>query len=714
MGSLQSIAALRPKVSARLHFLAAIVLLLLVFSAYSNSFHAGFAMDSRSRVLTDPRISAINRTNVSLIFSEDYWWPRGYSRLYRPVTTLSYLLNRAILFNPEDAAGYRLLNLLLHAVNAFLLYLVALFLVNDWWTAMLIGSLWAVHPVCTESVTNIVGRADELSATAILGALLLTIGVRHSGGMRRRLWQTALMLVTLGGLLAKEIAAIIPGVVLLYDFARRPAAGWSATERRGVLTGYLVFVPPFLIAWYLRAASLAHSGPVEMPFVDNPIQGSSFLTGRLTAIKVIGKYMWLLVWPLRQSCDYSYNQVPLIDWHFKRFEDWKAVAALFCLVLLMAVAIAAFRRQKAVFFFMGLSVLALLPVTNLIFPIGTIMAERFLYLPAAGFAGCVVALAFASVGQYRKMAIGAVVVLIGLAAVRTYTRNLDWADDETLWTQAVQASPDSFKTHMGLAEIRAYNHPLDTVLDEAIQETEKALSIVAGLPPDKSPNNVYALLGEFYRLKGEAAAPRKPDGTAVPSAQSRLWYEKALSVLSRGVVVDRAVAAAMHRQQLAQGKRPDQIAPFGLDRLYASLGLTRLRLQMPRQALDAFVYQRRLDPGNPAVYRYISRAHLESGNLEGAVIALIGAHLLSDSDLDQAEIRDLYQRRGVSECALTRGYIPTLNVECPTVRNDICASLAEIARALHERMLEPGVTQMKDIARNKYACPMDEFERSLQ
>lgn len=219
----------------RLHFLAAIVFSILVFSAYSNSLDAGFALDSRGRVLTDPRISAVNKTNLRLIFTENYWWPRGYTNLYRPITTLSYLGNRAILFHPGEAGGYRALNLLLHGANAYLLYLVALLLMEDWWSAMLTGALWAMHPVCTESVTNIVGRADELSAMAVLGALLLYVRGASAKGLNRRLWQAALMLVTLLGLLAKEIAAIIPAVALLYDVAcRRP---WGRSRTNAAISG---------------------------------------------------------------------------------------------------------------------------------------------------------------------------------------------------------------------------------------------------------------------------------------------------------------------------------------------------------------------------------------------------------------------------------------------------------------------------------------------
>ncbi|HYW41249.1 MAG TPA: hypothetical protein VE959_00240 [Bryobacteraceae bacterium] len=702
--------------------MAASLFAVLVFAVYSNSFQDGFVLDSRGRILNDPRVLALNRHNLTLIFTENYWWPRGYSNLYRPVTTLSYLLNRIILPDPDDAAGYRLVNLFLHAGNAFLLYLLALWLMGRPWPAVLTASLWAVHPAATESVTNIVGRADELSAMAVLGALLIHIHLgqmeandpnvrRPASPLRLWLWRAALMLITLAGLLAKEVAAVIPALALLFDvtFRRRSA------PRGGFWARYAVFGPPLLLAGYLRAVTFAHSGPMEDPFVDNPIRGAGFLEGRLTAVKVIGKYLWLLVWPARQSCDYSYNQIPLVDWRMSRPEDWKALAALAAIVLLALAAIALYRFQKAGFFFLGFFALTLLPVSNLAFPIGTIMAERLLYLPAAGFAGCLVLAACAGA---KRLGLGsrtaaAVLVLIVLAwGARTWRRNLDWTDDVTLWTTAATNAPDSFKGHLGLAEAWLYEDPPRHSIDDAIAETETAMAIVAGLPAARGPNNVYAQLGELYRQKGESLDQKGAGGVHVVTEASRTWYDRAAEVLSRGVVVDRAVAAGMRQQELARGKRPGQIAPFGLDRLYASLGLTNLRLGRPQQALAAFLEERRLDPGNPAIYRNISSAQLASGRLEEAAVALMGAQFVSNSDLDTFDIRNLYDRMDGSGCAVARRILPVLDTGCPLVHRDICAALLDVTAALLEGKADRWARQTRDLAVDRYACTTQPFDKS--
>src|SRR6267378_4485618 len=84
----------------------ALALCLLTLLAYSNSFTAGFTLDNRGLILEDTRIRDASPENLALIFQHTYWWPYGESGLYRPVTTLSYLFNYAILGGAASPAGY--------------------------------------------------------------------------------------------------------------------------------------------------------------------------------------------------------------------------------------------------------------------------------------------------------------------------------------------------------------------------------------------------------------------------------------------------------------------------------------------------------------------------------------------------------------------------------------------------------------------------------
>jgi tetratricopeptide (TPR) repeat protein len=188
---------------------------------------------------------------------------------------------------------------------------------------------------------------------------------------------------------------------------------------------------------------------------------ASFWTARLTAVKVIGKYLWLFVWPVSLSADYSYNAVPLFGWRPSNWEDAKALVALaVCLCAGFLAVLLAVRWRRAggpALFFLLFFFVALLPTSNLVVFIGSIMAERFLYLPTVGLAGCTVAAILALGRHLPKRPSAMPIAWTALALVcfaftaRTYARNADWRDDRSLWTSAVEVCPEAARPHYNLA-----------------------------------------------------------------------------------------------------------------------------------------------------------------------------------------------------------------------------------------------------------------------
>src|SRR5579863_9267204 len=194
------------------------VLALVTLAAFSNSFSTGFALDNQVLLLDDARIQAANAANAGLILVHTYWWPHGESGLYRPLTTFSYLFNYAILGNGDRPGGYHWVNFLLHTANVLLLFALVLRLTKGRvWTAGLIAMVWAVHPALTESVTNIVGRADLLAGFAVLGGFLWYLKSMEAEGWRRGAWLGALAVVTAAGVFSKESAVVLPAVIVLYE-----------------------------------------------------------------------------------------------------------------------------------------------------------------------------------------------------------------------------------------------------------------------------------------------------------------------------------------------------------------------------------------------------------------------------------------------------------------------------------------------------------------
>ena len=299
----------------------ALGLCLLTLAVYSNSFGAGFVMDNRGLILEDSRVRAATAENVGLIFGHTYWWPYGESGLFRPLTTLSYLFNYAILGNGEHPAGYHWINYGLHAVNVLLVYALGLRLLGEWRRAAWIAAFWAVHPVLTESVTNIVGRADLLAGLGVLGGLLLYLKSTDHTGWRRWVYLGGLSAATAVGVFSKESAVMVLPVIGLYE-----AVWWKQRRQvRGLIWGSLAMMAPIEVMLYQRSAVLWSAPAAIFPFYDNPIVGAGFVAGRLTALQVMGKYVALLVWPARLSSDYSWAQIPPVG---GGATDWLAFLAI--------------------------------------------------------------------------------------------------------------------------------------------------------------------------------------------------------------------------------------------------------------------------------------------------------------------------------------------------------------------------------------------------
>jgi tetratricopeptide (TPR) repeat protein len=557
--------------------LAALCVALLV--AYSSSFHAGLVQDSRVLVAQDPRITAVTPGNLRLILTQGYWFG-GMAGLYRPLSTLSYLFNYSILASGADPFGYHAVNFFIHAGNAALVFTLGLLVFHEKSPAYVMTAVWALHPVLTEAVTNVAGRPDLLAGSGVLGALVCHARASAAAGWRRALWLSLLVLALAAGMFSKETAVAAPALIALYDLTATPARPWRAR-----LPGYIAAALVVSLFLVVRSRVLAGLPPMHIPFTDNPMVATGFLASRLTAITVIGWYLWLLIWPAALSSDYSFNQVPPFHW------QPGALLAVVACAGVMCAAVASYRRHKPIFFFIGFFFVTLLPTANLLFLLGTIMAERFLYLPAIAFAGCLAAV----LRRRQAWAVPAILSVICLAyAARTYARNSDWHDDLSLWSSAVRAAPDSYKTHMALASADAES------LDRAVAEIERALAIVDKLPDDRNSPVPYIDAGSYYGRKGESLAS---------DPASAAWYRKSLDVLLRA-----------RRIEAANNRAPAH--PLVRYELYLSLGDVYRRLGQPGLALEALEYERRHGPV-PEFFEKIAAIHASSGDLHRAAVSLL-------------------------------------------------------------------------------------------
>jgi tetratricopeptide (TPR) repeat protein len=640
----------------------------LLLLANINSFRDGFPFDNRAAILTDARVHAATSDNIHQILTQDYW-PKQPANLYRPLTTLSYLFNYAILGNGANPAGYHWFNLLLHMFNAGLVYALGLLLMRERMWAAAAAATWAVHPLLTESITNIVGRADLLAGLGVLGGLLCYILSTRAEGLARFGWLAGAGVVTGIGMFSKESAIVVLAAMLVYDVAFPDAApSWS---RR--IPGYAAVGAGCLVYLYARHTVLGPAPPIFFPFPDNPLVGADFLTARMTALKVLGKYLWLLVWPARLSCEYSYNQIPLFGWHLGSLEDWKALIGLAWCLALGAFGIWCYRRNRVVFFCIGFFFATLAPTSNIFMLAGTIMAERFLYVPAIAFAILlVVAVRAASVRFSRRgdVALAILAVLCLAFAVRTFVRNFDWYDDETLYGANVISCPRSFKSHNGLAVALAIAKPPQ--LDRAAAEMDRSLEILSTIPDDRNESPPYAMAGYVYRRKGESE----------PAPQNRQWVEKSVQALSRGAAIDAAASRATIQAAAARGI---QVLRGGWAPLYLELGKSYLDLGEPARALASLQYGRIIEP-DQEFFEEMSRVYRVQGDNEKAAIVLLeGIGMNSQFTRLGRQLVTLYRETAPQSCALNQTETGAgLNVNCPMVHTQICQATRNVSTLYNE------------------------------
>jgi protein O-mannosyl-transferase len=188
----------------------------LLLIAYSNSFQSGLVFDNSSIIGRDPRIRQATSQNIQAILAGGYRYNNPTDGLYRPLTTFTYLLNYAVLGDGTQPAGYHWVNLGLHALNTALVYALGIAILGGPAVAWALAAIWGLHPLLTESVTNIVGRADLLAAFGILAGLLCYVKGTSSAGRKKLAWLAGVATAQAIGLFSKESAAVLPGLMLAY------------------------------------------------------------------------------------------------------------------------------------------------------------------------------------------------------------------------------------------------------------------------------------------------------------------------------------------------------------------------------------------------------------------------------------------------------------------------------------------------------------------
>jgi protein O-mannosyl-transferase len=429
---------------------------LAAIAPYLNALPCGFAYDDGGLILKNPGVDPGQPWWRSL--TSPYWPAEQQAGLYRPLTSLTYRIQRGM--TGDAPLPFHLANVLLHAGVALLvLGLVRRMAPARPNLSLGIALLFAVHPLHTEAVTNVIGRAELLAALFGLGGYLLWL--RGPATPRRGLLigaAFALAAASKESALAWVIVIGAHRIGLLGDgrgyrqLATREAAGGSAALR-GALTADAAIAAGlvlYLAARALTLGALLLETPVSL--VDNPLHDAAPLARLLTAFGLLGRGAALTLAPLRLSADYSFDAI--------RVQTGPAGTGLIALAAAVALGALAWRARRSRPVYLWAAVLYgawVLPVSNLLLPIGTIFAERLLYLPSLGLLIAAAAGVEALAARARRARIALWLLLaVGLCfCARTVERNPVWTSDATLFTATAAAQPRSAKARSNLATLRA-------------------------------------------------------------------------------------------------------------------------------------------------------------------------------------------------------------------------------------------------------------------
>jgi hypothetical protein len=383
----------------------------------------------------DPRITHPNLWRQ--IWTRDYF-SGSVDRLYRPLITHSYAIQWWL--HGNRAWAFHLVNVLLNAGACAAVAELGRRLAG-WRVGLIAGLLFAVHPVHSEAVAGIVGRADVACTLGVLVAMILFWHRPITNGRALAVYAMSLMAI-----LSKEQGMLIPLLLLALEWLRRRAGGGAPDGRQRqailLLTALLVWTIGGLIFLREEVLNLKFEwDPIFLDWVIQPLAHAHGWDRVLIPVALLGRYLGLLVAPVRLSIDYGYA---VIGWTIDRGDRylWLGFAAI--ALWIAGAALCAARRWWTALFCLAAMAITYSMIANFIL-IGTILGERLIYLPSAFF---LILLAMMIARLSPPVRTTVLVVVLSLGALRTFTYLRHWNDRDAFYTYSLEQQPRSIQICM--------------------------------------------------------------------------------------------------------------------------------------------------------------------------------------------------------------------------------------------------------------------------
>jgi len=589
--------------AVRFDGVAWILLIGLVIAAFAPALSNGLVWDDLPNLV-------YNRTYLGWS-SSSLWWmfTTAHGGHYQPLSWVSYALD-ATVWGADSGFGFHLTNLALHALNAVLVYALAVRLVERgpaergaMWTraaAIATALAFAVHPLRVESVAWATERRDVLSTLFLLVTLLCYIaGTSRERRRSRRTWLVMSWLAYACSLLSKATGMTLPVVLLILDiYPLRRVGRPGRTSWRNVLIEKLAFALPALTVALLAVWAQSKAGAL-WTFGDHPL-----------TLRIAQACYGLMFYPLATL--WPANLIPLYEQR-PEAAPWDAAnllgAAFFVAVTIIAWQVR--RRHPAVLAGWSSYVVLVAPMLGLAQSGPQVVADRYSYVSCiplvllfGAFIGSIwrVRGAQASRARWITVAVSAPLCVTLVLTTRAQTRI--WNNPLTLWTTTLARAPDTPTAHANLAVLYYNRGQYGLARDHSLAALEH-------LPGNRSA----------HRTLGFASAKLGAWATAEQSYRRLIHIAEhlgetdraALRGLAEALVEQQryAEAESLYRRQIE--KDPSEATwHVGLAALYTRRGRLDAADSELRTAIEA-------DPGYVEAYLRLSELHERAGRTRTAL-----------------------------------------------------------------------------------------------
>lgn len=464
--------------------LVAFTAIALSFIIFGNGIRAQFTYDDGPGIQT--RLDLKDPRNLFRLFVAPYYFQQPEIGLYRPLPMASYLINYSLF--GASPVSFHVVNILLHALGAFLVFQLILLLTSRGDLAWLTFLLFLTHPIHTEAVTLIVGRAELFTFIFSLAFFYLHLTKKY-------LYAAACFLLSL---LSKEIAVMTLPLLYYIEWLN----GSKQNRRFPNFIPYLGYTIPLIVYLFLRFLAL---GPYifsskALDFVENPLPFVRFPERIYTAFKVLTLYIEKLIYPNQLTNDYSYNIIKIVQ---NPLSSWESLVGIALLAAILLVCFHPKTRSTPLGLGAAIFFLPYLLISNFVLTVGTIMAERLVYFSSLGFA-LILAYLFTFLQSYRVRTI-LFCIILALYGWRTIARNEDWLTNDTLYAVNLKNHPEGFLTQLYWGT---------TLLNQNKDEAKKHLALAQKIYPDNP--KLITTLGAIAQEEGR-------------SDEAETYYKEAIS-----------------------------------------------------------------------------------------------------------------------------------------------------------------------------------------